>query len=601
MKKIKILFLTFLTLFLISIGFACRETHNPPLCTLTVSDPYGHIVTPLKRKYRGGEEISVTMHDMYSGIRVMLYLNDQPVEDYEALEYPYVRFRFTMPYQNTTLYVSPPYHPDNGGDPDSSSNGISSDSLQSDSTLPEVHSTTFTVMYDYGLHVQNRATMLLSGNMPFFNPSKWNVKTPLLAGDELTVHYTGEMFIQESYPGRVYIVDGGSIQRIEKTKAARLYPLYCQDGELYSADGFPITITHEYVVNADGSCTKVSELPDGTKLYGSSVEEFSCEDMEFVAPQRYNAVYSYNPEAPIKASETLGWVNDLLPSDVVKIESEIYNYSVALNDFVEIKGTTSETEIEKFLAYFKNLTYRELSREEGEVEGGGTAIYTLYTAKGTIEYRTYAGLYYAEDRVFKPFAYPPELTADENGTSYRFKRCSGESRLYINGEYVKDYGTLLQEIVFRKEFSYLESVIDPKYMLEGYDEPVYVLDEKTFWIEEGFQAGVYKLVGERDFSQIFTEYPIGDDLEDKTKRALTVIGATDFLTTKLLPAYAAGERVTVATDILMDACIAMYLNGEYIGSGEDVEIDGKYYWVYSFIMPDCDSVLKIQVEEGFLP
>lgn len=620
MKKLKIICLTFLTLLLLSLGFACFGSPKQTLYTLTVSDEYGHITSPLKTKYRGGEEVSVTVHDMYSGIRVELYLDDELVEDREALEYPYVRFRFTMPYRNAELCVSPPYHPDdtngNGSSSGDSSNGNSSsgdfvdssDILQSSAGPEPLNAYTFSVTYDYW-HVEGEATLLYGYCFPFFDPTVWGIEPPLLAGDELTVYYTGGLCIDESYPGAAYIVDGGSIQWVEKTKTAKLYSLNVKDGVLYTADGLRVGSEHEYVVNRDGSLSKISELSDGTQLYGSSTEFISCDGgaarnddvYDDANPRRYHAIYSYDPRYPLAASDVLDWISDLQPSYVSKIESEIFNGSVSRNDFIAIKTITFETEIEKFVSYLKNLKYIEYTQNLVP-DGSTTAIYTLYTVRGVIKYTTYAGLYSSQYKIFKPNRRPPELAADEDATTYRFKRCFSICSLYINGDYVKDYGTLLQNIVFKPAATDLNlEDYSVKYVLDGYDIPVYVYDEKTFWFEEGFQKGVYEIVGETDFSQIFKDYPKNGDKTDATKRALTVTGNTEYLIKKPLSAYAAGENVTVVTDILMDAYIAMYLNGEYIGSGTEVEIDGRSCSAYSFTMPDCDSVLFAQVENGFLP
>lgn len=417
MKKLKIVCLTFLTLLLLTLGFACFGTPKQTLYTLTVSDEYGHITSPLKTKYRGGEEISVTVHDMYSGIRVDLYLDDELIEDRDPLEYPYVRFRFTMPYRNAELRVSPPYRPDiDGGSSDSSDSSNSSNLYDSSnsydtsdsydissSNLPEeVFSWSFPIVYDYGLHEENRATLLYGYCIPFFDPTEWGIELPLLAGDELMVYYTGELVIDDSYPGRAYIVDGGSIQWIEKTKTAKLCSLRVKDGALYTADGLRLAGAYEYVVNLDGSLSKLSYLPDGMQLYGSYTGYISCDGAvadgavadsdvyDGTDLRRYDAIYSYDPRYPLAASDVLDWINDLQPSYVSKIESEAYNYSIALNDFVAIRSITSKTEIEKFVSYLKNLKYTEFSQKLVP-DGGATAIYTLYTVRGTIKYTTYAG------------------------------------------------------------------------------------------------------------------------------------------------------------------------------------------------------------------
>ena len=73
------------------------------------------------------------------------------------------------------------------------------------------------VMYDYGMHISGELTILLDGNLIWFNPKDYGIDT-LIAGDELVIKYTGEFEVRESYPGSVN-ADLMHIQSIEIIEA----------------------------------------------------------------------------------------------------------------------------------------------------------------------------------------------------------------------------------------------------------------------------------------------------------------------------------------------------------------------------------------------
>lgn len=59
---------------------------------------------------------------------------------------------------------------------------------------------------------------------------------------------------------------------------------------------------------------------------------------------------------------------------------------------------------------------------------------------------------------------------------------------------------------------------------------------------------------------------------------------------------AAGEKVTVRTEIVPDTDAAAYLNGEYIGRQTAVkDAGGDPCWEFTFTMPDGDAVLRIEL------
>ncbi len=163
---------------------------------------------------------------------------------------------------------------------------------------PKYKKQTFTVHYDYAFHVEGAATMLFSGSLPFFDCEAYGIKTPLLAGDELTVYYyDGELYVQETYPSTVRVE--GKIGCVEKTTQAQIIDrCYKEGGQVRSEYGFGFIQLPEYAVNRDGSCTPFAELTDGTALcVAYAIPKIDGVDVDIdssrICP---TALYTYNPQ-----------------------------------------------------------------------------------------------------------------------------------------------------------------------------------------------------------------------------------------------------------------------------------------------------------------
>ena len=86
------------------------------------------------------------------------------------------------------------------------------------------------------------------------------------------------------------------------------------------------------------------------------------------------------------------------------------------------------------------------------------------------------------------------------------------------------------------------------------------------------------------------------------KYSLTAGEGADFLLEPLPAAARAGERILFRTDILMDADIVAYLNGERLPAYTPVQEDGWFVaWEFAFTMPAEDAVIDLKVEGGLLP
>ncbi len=143
-------------------------------------------------------------------------------------------------------------------------------------------SQTFTVEYDYGNIERGKATMLLSGSLPFFDFEEYGL-APLLAGEKLTVAYDGSMTVQESYPSEV-ILDG-AILDVYKSNTVEITE-YLYDGELDPND-YPVHELFKYALQADGSFLPLSEIKEGSSLFIALAH-----DKNAVAPV---AAYTYDP------------------------------------------------------------------------------------------------------------------------------------------------------------------------------------------------------------------------------------------------------------------------------------------------------------------
>lgn len=147
---------------------------------------------------------------------------------------------------------------------------LTSSNSQSSSEI-ETKQVSMYVRVDYGLHVENQATLLLDYSLFFFNPTEYGIDY-FVAGDYVTIDYTGEFRVLETYPGQV------------ETDDLQLQNVAVERGDLYefeviAGDNGENTLKvlndavageylTEYVINEDGSFAKYSTYEVGTKIYG---------------------------------------------------------------------------------------------------------------------------------------------------------------------------------------------------------------------------------------------------------------------------------------------------------------------------------------------
>ena len=128
----------------------------------------------------------------------------------------------------------------------------------------------FHTYYDYGTFQACKATLLMDGSTVF-------VDEKLIAGDVVTVYYTGEMYIQETYPSTVVFHDG-QIERVEVQEARVCWLTVTQNaqtGEKQLVNELDQLITSApdcVLIAVDGPFLSWNKLEIGTVLYGSFLD-----------------------------------------------------------------------------------------------------------------------------------------------------------------------------------------------------------------------------------------------------------------------------------------------------------------------------------------
>jgi hypothetical protein len=132
-----------------------------------------------------------------------------------------------------------------------------------------------TANYDYGMHRPGLATMLYDSSTLFFNlPDGYDF---VVAGDEFTVTYTGQLLIQESYPSTVVITGGEIIGVTAEPAVIQAMRYNAADQSLTLLDenggdaGFEGGLVHPdyYIIDGEGHYAELSSLTEDTILYGS--------------------------------------------------------------------------------------------------------------------------------------------------------------------------------------------------------------------------------------------------------------------------------------------------------------------------------------------
>ena len=312
----------------------------------------------------------------------------------------------------------------------------SSDDSSSDSSQSSIKKMTMTAHYDYGMHIEDKITVLLNSSNVFFKLADYGIEK-LLAGDVVTVEYTGECYIQETYPSTVVTKDM-DIQNVTvlEAKVLELSVGMSDDGITLNYGNNTVFNNAKYVINEDGTFETLGEQHVGTTLYGT--------DSPTASSFQIMALYTYAPRIPLKAipdehvhslvcleeisptcqsegrvvigctygdyiyeervlekvacqldekgkciwcepqlSNFYTWINDLTAEDITQMQRDVITYGVAPGERVDGRmTTTAQEDKETILAYLKNLSLKAVPKEEAQVDGGGGVRLYIETADG---------------------------------------------------------------------------------------------------------------------------------------------------------------------------------------------------------------------------
>lgn len=190
----------------------------------------------------------------------------------------------------------------------------SSSLAESSSSAVDTQTTLLTAHFDYGLHVDNRATLLLGGCLLFFDLETYGIDR-INAGDVVEVTYRGELYVLETYPSTV-VTDYMEIVSIRVIKAniAVVEVALDSNGKVVTSKGEGVFIFDSEglnVVNQDGTYTLLEEQEVGTTLYAT---------LERGEEAEIAALYSY-PPIPVEP-HTCALVYDLVKEPTCLEEGE---------------------------------------------------------------------------------------------------------------------------------------------------------------------------------------------------------------------------------------------------------------------------------------
>ena len=128
--------------------------------------------------------------------------------------------------------------------------------------------TSLVVNGDYGVHVQGKVTYLLAGSTIFFNYDEYDIEE-LILGDIVEIEYTGELYIQDSYPSKIVI--NGKLKDVDVEEAEIIKVSY--NGVNLVADdnrGYTFENVPQYVVkDGSGSFVSLEEMEVNATLYAT--------------------------------------------------------------------------------------------------------------------------------------------------------------------------------------------------------------------------------------------------------------------------------------------------------------------------------------------
>ena len=195
-------------------------------------------------------------------------------------------------------------------------------------------------------------------------------------------------------------------------------------------------------------------------------------------------------------------------SDIQRVETIKYAGSISpINRApVEYKTSTLSADIEKVYNWLRALkeNVTKIPDKDAMLDGNSVTVLYVYTTNDRCFKVSDVGrnnlhfydTYYAQEGEM------PEIVGET--VTYKFESYDDEAGLYINDEKVKEYTFDFDELVcVKKDFE----TFGAPYKLVTSIGSLYLYDEKHF-IRNDIQ---YEIIGEFDFSQIFTEFPMQNE------------------------------------------------------------------------------------------
>ena len=237
--------------------------------TLHVVDSFGILGNDVAGQYEAGEKIEVQV-SFRSGPRAGLIFDGKDYSDlWTESTTDGDTYEVVMPDHDCYLFTS------------------LDGSIESlDGTLPEeIQRMNLEVEADYGRYSQDHAVLLLSGILPFFDPEDCQVDS-FLPGDQVKLYFTGDIYIQETYPAKAILDEAMICALILQENACQLVD---KEEFLLSWDEGRRPLCNKVILDEEGTFTDIEDylMTDGELFASISPEEWD--------PFNADAYYAYMP------------------------------------------------------------------------------------------------------------------------------------------------------------------------------------------------------------------------------------------------------------------------------------------------------------------
>lgn len=275
-----------------------------------------------------------------------------------------------------------------------------SESLSSNEINNEVvHKASFLANYDYGLHIENKATLLFGYGYLNFDYRKYIGDETIIAGDVLEVSYTGEIMIEESYPSNAFIENGELLgAKLHKASLVDFTVLAIPGGglDIVADDGKNYKLP-ENIVYGDNNFTNISNIYQGLKLKGTLKHDSEKNNLIALYAIDYDEskVDNNNNNHYTSDDESLNkYVEEVIKAMTFNIEED-YRYSIYYNNNSFVKHYLKKDNVEYI--YHKDETYSDnlnnclvkLSDNKLIIETSKVRYEDSLTEHGLEYYRTY--------------------------------------------------------------------------------------------------------------------------------------------------------------------------------------------------------------------